>query len=238
MFRVILILIICFLIFGAGIQCASADNWQWPAQINVAGFNISAVSGSANADGSGTATGKLDIPGAGAQSVSLNRSSKGEITGNSSVSARISGAQISGNFSLNDRGFAGKGSIDISQRTISDASISISSGGQFSGSGGISLGGVGLNSTFTISGSSSSVSASGPIQAQADMPLAVYQFNGNLNLQMNNGRQVITADGIVQRTGKLASQVSNENVSGIAVNTSDGRGVASVGGVNVTFEFF
>lgn len=238
MFRVILNIFIIALIVVSAVQCADADSWQWPAQMNVGGFNVSNISGSAGADGSGSARGTLEIPGAGGQSVSLNRTSGGNVTGNVSLNARVSGAQISGNLSLSGRGLEGRGTVDISQRTISDASIAVSSGGQFSGSGKISLGRVSLNATYNISGSSNNVSGSGSVQSQADTTLAVYQFNGNLDLQMNNGRQTITASGQVQRTGKLANQASSYSVSDISVNTSDGRGVASVGGVSVAFKFF
>lgn len=238
MYRVIKILLAFALILGAGSQYASADSWQWPSQMNIGGFNISGISGSVNANGSGNAKGTLGIPGAADQQISLNRSSGGTVSGSVSMNVRVGGAQISGDFRLANNGLEGKGSVEISQRTISDASITVNSNGKFSGNGRLSIGKVSISPDFNISSGSSSVSGSGSSQAQEDTPLAVYQFNGTINLQINDGRQVITADGKVQRTGKLANQSSNYSISDVSVNTSDGHGVANVGGVSVTFKFF
>jgi folate-binding Fe-S cluster repair protein YgfZ len=82
------------------------------------------------------------------------------------------------------------------------------------------------------------VSGSAAVQKQVDTPLALYTFSGNLNLKENSGKVVVIANGKVQRTGKVAKQVSNQDVSGVQVNTSDGQATINVGGVNVTFKFF
>lgn len=215
-----------------------ADNWQWPAVIKVAGFNVTGVSGSVRPDGSGTASGALHIPGLGSPSVSLTRSAAGDISGTLNINTKPAGVEVQGGFVLDSVGLKGRGVIKTSPRQVVDASITINSNGQASGTGVVQLGGLNVPAKFTFSENSCNLSGSAPTLAEADTPLAAYDFSGNLELGINGGKLTIIAKGTVRRTGKLANQVTTQDVSDVTVDPSDGQGKVNVGGVNVIFDFF
>lgn len=213
MFRYILIAVFAVLVsITLGVSGLYAQNWQWPSEMSVAGYGITGIRGSVNSDGSGSATGTLQISGVGGQRISLTRSSRGDISGKASLSGRISNMQVQGNLTLNGSGLQGSGSSSFGKLSIPS---------NFSGSGG----------SFSVTGSSA-------VQSQEDTDLAVYRFIGTIKLQSSQGRISLVAGGQVQRTGKLANQVTNYNVSNISVNSSNGTGNVSVGGVKVVFRFF
>ncbi|MHB9036412.1 MAG: hypothetical protein ACYC64_07075 [Armatimonadota bacterium] len=233
---VIIMLAVVMLSFVA-VYRADAEEWQWPDKLSIAGFNVTDVRGTVRPDGTGSATGTLPLGPIGNQKVSLVRSASGEITGSLSLTGKASGVDVQANLSLTGKGLEGKGTILSAAKPIVDASINISHDGQINGSGKIFLGGITIPATFTISGSFD-VSGSAAAQKQVDTPLALYTFNGSLNLSANSRKVLVLANGQVQRTGKLANQVSSQDVSGIQVNTSDGQAIINVGGVDVTFKFF
>lgn len=213
-----------------------ADDWQWPSQMTVGGFSVTAVKGNAAADGSGSASGKLQIPIVGVYEVSLNRSSRGEITGRAPVKGRIGGLDIDGIFSLAANGLKGTGTIKNLPGSVVGATLNIDSKGQMTGKGSLTLKKTNIDMTFNISGSSINLSGSADVHAQQDMPLALYDFRGNLKLSGSPGKLDAVANGQVQRKGKLANQVSSYKISNAAVNVVDGKCVVNVGGVNVTFD--
>ncbi len=216
---------------------ADSNEWQWPDKLNIAGFNISDIKGTVRPDGSGSANGTLSLGSLSSQQIALTRSSGGDITGSVNLRASASGADIQGKMSLSGSGLEGRGTIGSSPKPISDASISISPNGQASGSGRVSLNGTGVPVRFEV-GSSFDASGSTNVKRQVDTPLATYNFNGTLDLKGSSGKISVLANGEVQRTGKVAKQVSTQSVSNLEVNPSDGQATINVGGVNVTFKFF
>ena len=212
MLRTVLILSLTALVLILSASCLFGAGWQWPSSMDIGGYSVTGIRGETNADGSGSATGMLQISGVGGQKISLTRSARGDITGVSSLSGRMSGVDLQGNLALGGSGLQGAGKV--------------------------SLGGLGMSAKFSGTNGSLSFVGSAPVRKQEDTPLAVYTFDGGINLQGGPGRITITASGHVQRTGKLANQVTDYNVSGVQVNCSDGRGTVNVGGVSVTFRFF
>ena len=219
------------LLIASGVYAA---DWQWPSQMDIAGFHVTNISGRAGADGSGTASGTLQIPNLGNANVSLTRSSRGDVTGRTSIDA----SPISGSFDLTNRGLNGRGTLDCSPKSVDTASISINSRGQGSGSGRMDLGRVNLSVDFTTSGSSCSLSGSSPVNAKVDTAVATYRFDGRLTVQGNNGRASGSVSGKVERTGKLANQVTSFSVPVTSVDLSNGRCTVDVGGVSITFALF
>lgn len=213
-----------------------ADDWQWPSQMTVGGFTVTTVKGSTVADGSGSASGKLQIPIVGVYNVSLNRSSKGEITGSAPVKGRIAGLDIDGNFALAANGLKGTGTIKNLPGSVVGATLNIDSKGQMTGKGSLTLNKTSIDMTFSVSGSSINLTGLADVHAQQDTPLALYDFRGNLKLTGSPGKLDAIANGQVQRKGKLANQVSSYKISNAAVNVADGKCIVNVGGVNVTFE--
>lgn len=230
--------ILALLIACTATSTLFAAGWEWPSQMNIGGFSVTDVRGSVNGDGSGSATGTLQIPGFGNSRVSLNRSSRGEVAGSAPLNVRSSDVDLRGDFSLSNSGLRGRGTLNCASRTIDDASISISSHGQATGSGRIQLGHLALNVDFNLSSSSCSITGSASVRSQADTPLATYKFDGRLNAQSSGGRLSVLAAGKVERTGKLANQVTTSNISNAPVDSSNGQCTVNVGGVSVTFTMF
>lgn len=211
-----------------------AADWQWPTQMSVGGFQITNIRGSANADGSGGATGTLQVPNLANTSVNLTRSSRGDITGSASIDAR----GVRGSFTLSNGGLRGRGSVDCSPRPIDNASIGISPRGEASGSGRMGLGRLSASVDFSVLGSSTTVSGSAPVRAQIDTAVASYTFDGRLSLQGSSGKVSATVSGRVERTSKLANQVTRFNIPSTSVDISNGQCTVNVGGVSVTFSLF
>ena len=213
MLRYISIAILAMLLtVFVGVSDSYAQSWQWPTEMSIAGYGVTGIRGSVGSDGSGSASGMLQISGVGSQKISLNRSSRGDISGKATLSGRASGMEVQGNLALNGSGLQGNGKSSLGNLSIPS---------KFSGSGG----------SFNVNGSVS-------VQRQEDTDLAIYRFDGTMNLQCSQGRITLVANGQVQRTGKLANQVTNYSVSNISVNPSNGTGTVSVGGVKVVFKFF
>lgn len=220
------------LVLACGAACA--DDFKWPDTLEVAGFQISSVSGTVDSSGAGSATGQLSLPGAGTQTVSLERTSSGKITGELSLSTNWA----QGSFSLTDSGMKGSGSVPAGNATVENADITITPSGKASGSGKVSIGGNSVDCRFTSSSSSLTLSGAFSSTATSDTPLASYEFNGRVEVTSQGREAATTASGQVKRTGKLAEKVTNHNVSGIAVDISSGKGTANIGGVTVEFDFF
>lgn len=211
--------------------CWAAD---WPAQMTLGGFQISNIRGTANADGSGTATGTLQIPGLGNANVSLTRSVRGDVNGTASVDSRA----VRGSFALSSGGLRGRGSVECPPKTIDSSAISISPRGEATGSGRLSLGRLSASVDFSVSGNSCSLNGAAPVRAQADTAVASYKFDGRLAIQGGGGRISATVSGRVERTGKLAKQVTTFNIPNTSVDVSNGQCAINVGGVSVTFTLF
>jgi hypothetical protein len=231
------IIVVVILISCAVVVKADSQDWQWPDKLNIAGFSISDIKGTVRPDGSGSANGTLSLGSLGNQQISLSRTSNGDISGSVNLKVNASGADIQGKMALSGGGLEGRGTIGSSPKPISDASISFTPNGQASGTGRVSLGGTTISAQFEI-GRSFSVSGSKSVRKQADTPLALYSFNGTLDLRGASGKISILANGEVQRTGKVAKQVNTQNVSDVEVDPNNGQAVINFGGVNVTFKFF
>jgi hypothetical protein len=216
-----------------------ADGWTWPEQMNVAGFSVVQIHGSTNDDGSGTATGALQLRGVStAIPVSLVRTPAGVVSGTFEVSLRLAGAEIQGDGALNSAGFRIAGGVLGSVKPIADAVVSVNADGRFQGSGRVSLNALSVPVSFNISSAGFAVRGSVPVEVSCDTRLALYRFKGSLELDGGARRLVLTASGTVERRGKLADQVTTHKVSGVPVNVSDGTGPADIAGVVVPFNFF
>jgi len=146
---------------------ASAADWQWPTEMTVAGLKIMEIRGTTNNDGSGTGSGKLMVPGAPGQKISLKRSSRGEITGSSSIKLRMSGAEVDGDFILNNSGLKGRGTAKFSPRSVEDCSMTISPDGLVKGTGKVSLGNCAAAANFSVSKRDADLNGSTSARAQA-----------------------------------------------------------------------
>jgi len=217
---------------------AASAQWQWPPQMNIAGFAITDIRGSTGPDGSGTAAGTLQVPGLAAQKISLNRTPNGVITGVANVAARLSGADLQGRLSLTEAGLDGRGIIQTTPRPVAEAQFAIDARGRIAGSGRVALGAMHAPVKFSTSSGAFDLTGSAAAQAAADTPLANYRFEGRIDLAAGAGRILATASGEIKRTGKLANQVTLHQVQGAAVNLIDGSSTMNAGGVNVAFKLF
>jgi hypothetical protein len=230
--RTIAILIALVVLTSAN---AFAADWQWPAQMSVGGFQISNVQGTVNANGSGSATGTLQIPGMGNPGISLSRSAQGNITGTVSIDAGVSGGSLRGSFALSNSGLAGRGTLECYSKSIGSSDIGISSRGEAKGSGQMSFGRLSVRVDFTASSSSCSISGEAPIRAQVDTPMASYDLDGRIAVRSSGGSLLGSLSGQVKRTGKVSNQITTTNIPNTRVDQSNGQCTVNVGGVSVTF---
>ena len=232
--------ILAVLMFSIGPVDLCAADWRWPSQMSIAGFRIIQIKGTTRPDGSGTATGMLQIPRVQAQKISLTRSSKGDVTGQGTfVKARVLRTEVLGKFKLTKTGLkATAATLKTLPKPIAGASITVKSRGEFIGTGKLALGRTTLTVRFTISGTAFKVSGSTSVEGRQDTPLATYKFRGRLDLRGSSGTIIATAGGTVERTGKLADQVTTYTVSNTPVNLSNGQCMVNAGGVRVTFDLF
>lgn len=236
MFRLFLAtLTIVFGLCGAGL----AEDRTWPDKMTIAGFEIVGIRGTDNADGSGTASGSLKIPGvSSAQPVSLTRSRSGEISAACSINFRAAGAELRGGGVLGSAGLKVTGSLYVSGKTVAEVALTGDSDGRFEGSGRLQLGSVAVPVRLSLSSSDLSVSGSAQIDTETDTALASYRFRGQLAVGSQGGRLTAAASGTVTRKGKFSDQLTTHSVSNVPVGVGDGFGSADVGGVSVRFRFF
>jgi len=215
---------------------ALGAEFQWPSQMSIGGFQITDIRGTVNPDGSGSATGTLQVPNTGSTSVTLLRSARGDITGTTSINA----GKIRGSFTLSSSGLRGQGTVDCPPRRIVNASIAVSPRGDASGSGRLELGRLAVSVDFTVYGSSCSFRSTSParVRAQVDTAVASYSFEGNLTVRCEGGRVSATVSGRVERTSKVGNQVSSFDIPNTSVDLSNGQCTVNVGGVNITFSLF
>jgi len=229
---------VTLLALGCGVVgSVMAEAREWPGEMSLGGFAISGIRGGSNADGSGSASGTLILPVANNPRISLNRTSRGDVSGNLSLTARTAGYEVQGSFSLDSSGMRGRGMVRTPARPISDASFAVEPGGQFNGTGRMDLGAGGIPVRFSIGPGRVSVNGSGQVQSQADTPLATYVFAGTLQIDGGGGSISLSAKGTIRRTGKLTNQVTNSQAS-MSVDPNTGVGRANVDGVNIAFDFF
>ncbi len=228
--------ILCgILIACLGISALAAD---WPSQMTIGGFTVTNIRGTTNPDGSGKATGTLVIQGCPGQEIQLAKSPNGSVSGVVSFNENIGGVGIQALLNLSSSGLSGRGTVKIIPKPIADVSITVDSRGRFNGSGRLSLGRLNIDSRFNISSSSLSVEGSASVRDQQETALAIYTFQGNLQVQVERGRLGAKANGIVTRTGKLSNQTSQQIIRDEVVNINDGTMKVSVDGVSVTFRLF
>ncbi len=131
--------LICVLILSISAAPAVAADWTWPERMKIGGVTVANIRGSVNADGSGTATGKVQAVDVG---VRLVRSARGEISGSGAASFGMGGAEIQGMGVVGSGGFRVTGSVQGSVKTITDAAMSVNDEGRIQGSGRVFLGGL------------------------------------------------------------------------------------------------
>ena len=237
MIRLLLVVALaCGMFAGVAV---GADSWEWPVEMSLGGFTVTSIRGTVNEDGSGAAAGLVQIPGVTNQKVALNRSAKGDIAGVVAMSARMYGAEMQGSFALDADGLRCRvATFKTWPKPVIEAAVTVSTGGQFTGTGRVPLSSVSVPVKFTSAANTFGLDGTASIQTQADTPLATYTFSGELKLQGASGRLSMMAKGTVQRSGKLSNQVSASRVSDVQVNPVDGTAAVSVEGVSVTFNFF
>lgn len=214
---------------------AFAADWEWPGQMTLGGFQVNGIRGTVNNNGAGSATGTLQIPGMGNSGINLTRSPQGNVSGASSLDARVSGGSLQGSFTLSNSGLYGRGTLDCYSRSIDSSNIAVSNRGEARGSGRMSLGRLSAQVDFSASGSSCSVSGDAPVSAQVDTPMASYRLDGRVSVRSNGGSLSGTISGQVQRTGKVSNQVTTTNIPSTRIDLSNGQCTVNVGGVSVTF---
>lgn len=207
---------------------------QWPSEKNIGGFWVRDIRGTVNPDGSGSATGTLEVPNLTNASIKLSLSARGDVTGTASLDTR----NIRGSFTLSNNGLRGQGTIDCTPRPIVNASISISPRGEASGTGRLTLGRLGVSVDFSVSGSSCSFKGSTPVRAQVDTAVASYRFDGTLAVQGGDRTASGTVSGRVERTSKVGNQVTSFTIPNTSVDLSSGQCTVNVGGVNISFSLF
>lgn len=213
---------------------ASGADFQWPSQMNIGGFQITDIRGTVSPNGSGSATGTLQVQNLGNVGVRLARSVRGDISGATSIDMR----GVRGSFTLSNSGLRGQGTVDCAPKSIVNASISINPRGEASGSGRLELGRLSPSVDFSVSNSSCSFRGSTPVRAQVDTAIASYKFDGTLGVQGGGGRVSGTVSGRVERTSKVANQVTSFAIPNTSVDVSKGQCTVNVGGVSVTFSLF
>lgn len=230
---------LAWLLFLSGTSPSAAQGWQWPAEMRLGGFYITGIQGSVNRDGSGSATGAVQIPGIAAQKALLTRSTNGEISAEVSLVAKVYGAELVGLFLLNDDGLRSrKAELRLVPYPVVDCAVSIDPAGRFIGNGKIRLRQLAIPAKFSISRDSFVLEGSGEVGSQVDTPLAKYTLSGTLNVASKRPQITATVSGFVERVGKLSSQSAKVRVSDVVVDVLQGTCSITVEGVAVTFRLF
>lgn len=212
---------------------------DWPKSIQVGGFAVTDVRGTTNPDGSGRATGKVQIPGAGGCPVDLARSATGIVTGSTRSSFSIGGVRVEGSFMLDSRGFLGTGTIHIQGRPVSDANLTVNPKGRVFAKGSVRLSsGFCVPVTCEVRDRGVTVSGSGPREASLDTPLALYKFKGDVIVSVSGTRLKTSAKGNVERKGKIGGMVSTFGPLVIDVDPATGDGQLNVGGAGITIHLW
>lgn len=215
------------MIMAAG---AYAADWQWPAQMSLGGFQITEIRGSVGANGSGTASGTVQVPNLGNGKANLTRSARGDITGSATLDTR----NLRGSFSFTSSGLRGRGTAMCFSRQIDSPDISIDSRGEARGNGRIDVGRSVVQVEFALSASGCRVNGEMPLTLKVDTAVATYKFDGRLRIRSGAGLTAVVS-GKVERTGKLSDQVTSYSIPETTVDLSRGQCTVNVGGVSVTF---
>jgi hypothetical protein len=211
---------------------------DWPATLEIGGFTVSDVRGTTNPDGSGRATGRLSLPGRGSCRVDLACTASGVVTGSTRSSFLLGGVRIDGSFLLDRRGMQGTGAVQTRGRPISDANLTVNPRNVM-GRGRVRLSSdLSIVVTFEVSQQGVSVRGSAPRQASVDTPLAVYTLRGVVNISASGASLKATAEGNVERQGKIGGMVSTFGPLSFDVDPASGEARLSVGGANITFDLW
>lgn len=212
---------------------------EWPASLDIAGFTVSGIRGTAAADGSGRAAGRLAIPGGGSIPVDLSMTASGVVTGSSRAGFTSTGVRMEGSFLLDRRGLQGTGTIITRPKPITDANIAVTARGVASGRGRVSLGpGLSVPVTFDTTGRAIAVRGTSPCQSSADTPLALYTFRGTVELTSPGGALKTAARGTVERRGKIGGMVTTFGPMTFGVDAATGDATLNVGGTSITLELW
>lgn len=231
-------LLACLLLLCALSSCL-AQTWEWPEEMRLGGFSVANIQGIVNSDGSGEAQGVVYIPGIPAQKAVLRRSSNGDISAEVSMNARISGAELAGNYILDAGGLRSRrAEIHLVPHSVSDVSAAVDTGGRFSGTGRAKLGRLSVPVKFAISKDFFTLEGSTEVRSQQDTPLAKYTLSGMLKLTTRPPQILLTVSGTVERLGKLSNQSAKMQVSNVQVDASQGTCSISMEGVAIAFDLF
>lgn len=220
--------------------CALAASADWPSTVDVGGFSVTDIKGATNADGSGTATGRVQMPGGGSCSIDLKQTASGLITGSGRGSFTIGGVRIDGNSIILDRrGMQATGVIHTRGKAISDADFGVDPRSGVSGNGRVHLGsGFSISCSFEVRDGGVSASGSAARQASADTPLAVYAFSGTVELSGSGADLKALAKGSVERQGKIGGSVNKFGPLSGDVDIASGEAKLNVGGANVSINLW
>jgi len=233
--------IICVtLVIGlAALAAGAAAAAEWPSSVTVGGFTVSRIVGTVNPDGSGRATGRLEIVGDGTCRVDLARSASRVITGSTRASFTLGGVRIDGSFMLDRDGLRGVGAVHTGARPVSDANISVSPRGGASGRGRINFGpGFSVGVTFEVKEQAVAVNGSAERQVSVDTPLALYTFRGEIEVSASGTGLKTMGKGSVERKGKIGGTVSTFGPLAFEVDCRSGEAQVGVGGTTISFDLW
>lgn len=234
--RTAIIAVIAWLAIGLISMPALAD---WPKSFEVGGFQITGITGSTNQDGSGRATGKLNLRGGGALPIDLSRTSAGVVTGSSRAGFTVGSIRIDGSFILDRRGLQGTGIIHTQGRPITDANITVSPRSAATARGRVRLApGMDVNVTCEVGQQGAITRGSTNRQVSIDTPIAVYTFKGNIELSSAGTALAATAKGTIERKGKIGGVVSSFGPLTFNVEIATGKANLNIAGTNISLDLW
>lgn len=212
---------------------------EWPESMELGGFKISNIKGTTNQDGSGKAVGRVMIPGGGSCKVDLTRSASGLVMGSSRASFTVGSVRIDGSFLLDRRGMQGTGTIQTQGLPILDANLVVDPSNGITGSGVVRLGkGIAVRVTCEVSTQGVQAHGTIPCRASIETPLAVYTFNGDVDVSTVGARIRTVAKGSIERTGRIGGMSSSFGPLVFDVDPVSGQAQVNVGGADVNIDLW
>lgn len=211
---------------------------QWQTSMEIGGFSVTEIKGEIGADGSGRATGKLQLPDSGSCGVDLTRTASGVVTGSTRSNFTVNSIRIEGGFLLDRNGLRGTGTLYTRNKSVSDANISMNSRGEVSGQGKVRFGSdFSIDVDFTVNRSGINISGTASRQVSIDTSLAVYVFKGDIELSSSGDSLVTVAKGSIDRKGKIGGVVTTFGPLTFNVDAT-GKANPNVGGTNIAIDLW
>lgn len=231
--KILMVAVVMMAVFAAPVYA------QWPESMELGGFNISNIKGTTNQDGSGKAVGRIAVPGGGSCNVDLTRSAAGLVMGSSRASFSVGAVRIDGSFLLDRRGMQGTGAIRTQELPISDANLVVDPSRGVTGSGVIRLGrSMAVRVTCEVDPQGVRAYGTIPCRASIETPLAIYTFNGEVEVSTEGTRIKTVAKGSIERTGRIGGMSSSFGPLIFEVDPASGQAQVNVGGANINIDLW